>query len=77
MKNGGLILWNAVAVCEASKTSWRMGKLLMKDDSENRSKDRPFHLEQWPNIIRHQQEINPGFTNLERKFYLEYFLDMH
>ena len=25
MKSGGLILWNAVAICEMSKTSWQMG----------------------------------------------------
>ena len=30
MKNGGLILWNAAAICEMSKTSWRMGKPLWK-----------------------------------------------
>ena len=34
MKNGGLILWNAAAVCDMSKTSWQMWKLLMKGDSE-------------------------------------------
>ena len=38
MKNGGLILWNAIAICEMSKTSWQKGKLLMKDDLENHSK---------------------------------------
>ena len=38
MKNGGLILWNATAIREMSKTSWQMGKLLMKVDSENHSK---------------------------------------
>ena len=32
MKNGGLILWNAIDICEMSKTSWQKGKLLMKDD---------------------------------------------
>ena len=26
MKNGGLILWSAVAVCEMFKTSWQMDK---------------------------------------------------
>ena len=38
MKNGGLILWNAVSICEMFKTSWQMGKLLMKADSENHLK---------------------------------------
>ena len=31
MKSGGQILWNAIAICEVSKTSWQMGKLLMRD----------------------------------------------
>ena len=31
-KGGGLTLWNAVAVCEMSKTFWQTGKLRMKDD---------------------------------------------
>ena len=36
MKNGGLILWHAVVICEEmSKTSWQMGKLLMNDGWEN------------------------------------------
>ena len=26
----GLILWNAIATCEMSKTSWQMGKTLYK-----------------------------------------------
>ena len=26
MKSGGLTLWNVVAICETSKTSWKMGK---------------------------------------------------
>ena len=38
MKNGRLILWTAVAICEVSKTSWQKGKLSMKDDLENHSK---------------------------------------
>ena len=38
MKNGWLVLWNAIAICEMSKTSWQMGKLLMKGDSENHLK---------------------------------------
>ena len=29
-ENGGLILWNAAAIFEMFKTSWQMGKLLMK-----------------------------------------------
>ena len=29
MKGGGHTLWNALAICEMSKTSWQKGKLLM------------------------------------------------
>ena len=35
MKGGGLLLWNPIAICETSNTSWWMGRLPMKDDSEN------------------------------------------
>ena len=58
----GLILWNAIAICDTSKTSWRIAKPSMEDDSESQSRDRSFHLEPWQNIIRFQWEINPGFT---------------
>ena len=51
MKSDGLILRNAVAICEMSKTCWQKGKLLMKDDSENHSKDQQFLLERWLNVI--------------------------
>ena len=36
--NGGLIPWNAIAICEMYKTSWQMGKLLTRGDSENHAK---------------------------------------
>ena len=51
MEDGDPILWNAVAICEMSKTSWQMGKLRMKDELENHSKDQYFFLEQWLNIF--------------------------
>ena len=35
MRNGGLIPWDALAVCDMSKTSWQMRKLLMKGDSSS------------------------------------------
>ena len=38
IKGGGQILWNAMAFCEMSKSSWQMGKLRMKEDLENHSK---------------------------------------
>ena len=28
MRSGGRILWNAIAICQMSKTSWQTGKLL-------------------------------------------------
>ena len=34
MKNGGLIVWNATVISEMSETSWQMGILLVKGDSE-------------------------------------------
>ena len=45
MKNGWMILWEAVAVCETSKTSWHKGKL------------RTF-LEQWLDVLWFQCETN-------------------
>ena len=56
MKSGGLILCDAIAICEMSKTSWQEGKLVMKDGLENHSKDHQFFLGQWLNIIRFQHE---------------------
>ena len=43
MKSGGQILWNAIAICEISKTSWQTGKLRTNEDSGNHSKDQTFH----------------------------------
>ena len=61
MKDGGQILWNATAICEMSKTSWKMEKLLMKGDSVNHSKVQKFLLE---------HETSQDFTNWDRKFHL-------
>ena len=38
MKSGSRILWNVVAVCEMTKTSWQMGNLGVKDGLENHAK---------------------------------------
>ena len=52
MKNGGLILWNAVVICEEmSKTSWQMG----------------FRLVQWLNIILFLRRASQGSTTLGKK----------
>ena len=71
----GLVPWNAIAICEMSKTSWQMGKLLMKGDSGNHSKVQYLLLEQWKNINQFLQETSPDFTDLERKVHQEYFLE--
>ena len=51
MKNGGLILWHAIAICDMFKTSWQMGKHLMNGVSENHLKALLFRLVQWLKII--------------------------
>ena len=37
MISGGRILWNAIAVCEMTKTSWQTGNVKMNEDLENPS----------------------------------------
>ena len=49
MNGGGLTQWNAIAICEMSKISWKMGKLCMNEDLGNLSKDYLFHLVHWWN----------------------------
>ena len=71
MKNGGQISWNAVAICEMSKTSWQTGKLHMKEDSENHSKDRSFHSVHW---WRHQARIHQFRKNVVPLIFLGYAL---
>ena len=38
MTGGGLTLWNAVAICEMSKTSWQTENLKVNKDLENSSR---------------------------------------
>ena len=77
MKDGGLIQWNAIPICEMSKTSWQTRKHRTKDDLENHSKGQWYLLEQWLNsIIRLHQKISREFIKLARKYYLEFFLAM-
>ena len=71
MKSGGLVLWSAIAIFEVSKTRWQKGKLLVKCDLQNHSK------EQWLNVIRFQREIIQDFTNLARYVCQECFLGVH
>ena len=72
-KRGGQILWNAIAICEMSKTSWQTGKRRTNDDLENPLKGQQHLLEQWLNIIRLHRKISQEFINLARKYYLESF----
>ena len=59
MKRSGLILWNAIAICEMFKICWQLGKHLVKDYSENLLKDRSFRSEQWSNVIRFLRKTSP------------------
>ena len=38
ISGGGWILWNAIAVCVMTKTSWQTGNLKMNEDSVNPSR---------------------------------------
>ena len=73
MRSGGQILWNAVAICEMSKTSWQTGKLLVKEDLENHSKDQSFPfgamVEYYPISARDQARFQQfGKKNLPAIF---------
>ena len=79
MKSGGLILWNAIAICEMFKISWQMGKHFMKDDSEN-------HLKAWSfRSVQSMVEYHPIFAKDHSRlqqlgntvFTQAYFSDMH
>ena len=77
MKNGGLILWNAAAICEMSKTSWQMGKPLWKVMWGEPFQDPTVPLVAMVEYYPISARASPGSTNLARKFYQEYFLGMH
>ena len=64
--------WNAVAICEMSRTSWQMGKHLTNGHLQNHLKARSLRLVQWLNVILFLRK-----TNLVRKCYLEYSSDVH
>ena len=74
MKNGGLILWNAIAVCEMSKTSWQIGNHLANGDLDNHFR-RPGQtfLAQWLKIIRSLRMTNQGFHQFGQKVLLGMF----
>ena len=74
MKKDGLILWNAVAICEMFKISWQMGEHLVRDDLENHLKDRfiPFGatVEYFPNSAQDQSGLHQfGKKVLPRMFF--------
>ena len=62
MRSGGQILWNAIAICEMSKTYWQTGRLLVKEDLGNHSKDQSFPfgamVEYYPISARDQARIH-------------------
>ena len=76
LKNDALIRWNAIAICEVSKTSWQKGKFRVEDDSEDQRTNNSF-LEQWLNITWFQHEIKQDFISLARTFYQESIFGMH
>ena len=67
MTSDGQILWNAVAICEMSKTSKQTGQLRMNEDVENLSKDQLFHLVHWWNTSQIPRETQLEFINSEKK----------
>ena len=73
MRSGGQIQWNAIAICEMSKTSWQTGKLLMKEDLGNHSKDQLFHSEHQWNTFQTQRESKHEFINFVRMYYQGFF----
>ena len=74
MKGGGQTLWNALAICGVSKTSWQMGKRHTRDDLENHSKGLviPFGAM----VEYRHRKIRREFFNLARKYYQESFWAM-
>ena len=77
IKKDGLILWNAIAIREMSKTSGQGGKPPYEGRFGDTFKGPKIALEQLSNIIRFQCEIYQHFINLARKSYQESFLGMH
>ena len=67
MKGGGLILWNAIAIYEMTKSSWQTGKRSTKDDLENHLKGQYYLLEQWLNIIRLLRNIRSRIHQCGKK----------
>ena len=67
MKNGGPVLWNAIAIYETFKISWQMGRHFMKDDSENHLMARIYRSVQWLNIIRFLQKASQGSLHFGEK----------
>ena len=66
MRSGGLILWNAIAICEMTRTSWQTGNLKMNEDLGNLVKDQLFHLVRWWNTSQFPRETKLEFINSER-----------
>ena len=75
MKIDWQILWNVKPICETFKIYYLMGRRLVRDVLGNHSKDRLFHLVHWLSIIVSLRKTSQESINLERKLYLDCFLD--
>ena len=76
VKDGGLILWCAGAICEMSKTSWQTGKLEWKTIWRTIQR---VNNSFWSNGWRSSDfnaRLNQDFINLARKSYQKSFFDM-
>ena len=69
------ILWNVILICETSQIYYLMGRRPMKDVLGNHFKDRFFHLVHWLSITLQLRRTSQESINLERKSYLDCFLD--
>ena len=63
MKGGGPILWNTIAVCETSKTSWEMGQHVWKSTRRIIQRDKNTVWSTNFNTIRFLQKTNQEFIN--------------
>ena len=75
MKIGGQIPWSAILICEKFKISCLMGRLHTNDVLENLFKDQSFRLVHWWSITLSLRKTSQESINLERKSYLDCFLD--
>ena len=78
MKNGGLIPWNVIVICEAFKTSCRTGKHLVNGDWEKHSVGIiPFRsmIEYHPVSVKDQSILHQFGKQVLPGIFLGYVLD--